>query len=367
MKVLYLSHNRENSGWSQAAINQALALDSVGIDVVSRTIKLNDKEPVLPERILELEAKGSKGCDVVIQHVLPQYMDYNHKLRNIGLFVAETDSILFTGWPQKLNQMDEVWVPNHDMVGMCRRSGVEVDIHVVPHAINMDKFQAEVEPLDIPPIQDTYNFYFIGEFIRRKRLSALVEAFHAEFDRNELVSLVIKSHHPGSDADQSKKMIMELCNQVKRNLRLYANDYDYHSEIIISRFLTEAQLASLHKQCHCMVQPSYGESWSIPSSDSLGFGNDVIAGNVGGFKEYVNPDLLIDGHMTPVFGADAVLHNLHTGREQWFSINIADLMKKMRFCLENYRKNGILKVENRARIEAFSYENVGQLMMEILS
>lgn len=34
MKVLYLGHYRERSGWANAAINNILALDSVGVDVV---------------------------------------------------------------------------------------------------------------------------------------------------------------------------------------------------------------------------------------------------------------------------------------------------------------------------------------------
>ena len=40
MKVLYLGHYREKSGWATAAINNILALDSVGIDVVYRDISL---------------------------------------------------------------------------------------------------------------------------------------------------------------------------------------------------------------------------------------------------------------------------------------------------------------------------------------
>ena len=34
MKVLYLGHYKEGTGWSQAAIDYILAMDSVGIDVV---------------------------------------------------------------------------------------------------------------------------------------------------------------------------------------------------------------------------------------------------------------------------------------------------------------------------------------------
>ena len=57
MKILYIGHYKEGSGWSNAAINNILALDSIGIDVVCRNIKLTNSENEVPERIKELEQK----------------------------------------------------------------------------------------------------------------------------------------------------------------------------------------------------------------------------------------------------------------------------------------------------------------------
>jgi hypothetical protein len=65
-KVLYISNFKDGTGWSNAAINYVLAMDSVGIDVVVRSIKLNDKEIAPPPRNLELEKKSTKNCDIVI-------------------------------------------------------------------------------------------------------------------------------------------------------------------------------------------------------------------------------------------------------------------------------------------------------------
>ena len=52
MKVLYIGHYREGSGWGQAAIDYILAMDSVGIDVVPRAVNLNQRHLQLQERIL---------------------------------------------------------------------------------------------------------------------------------------------------------------------------------------------------------------------------------------------------------------------------------------------------------------------------
>ena len=60
MRILYIAHYKEFGGWSQAATDNILALDNVGVDVVCRNVTLTqDKQEVHP-RILELEKKDLK-------------------------------------------------------------------------------------------------------------------------------------------------------------------------------------------------------------------------------------------------------------------------------------------------------------------
>ena len=91
MKVLYIGNWRDGTGWGNAAQGYILSLDAAEVDVVPRHIKLNDVEAEVPAKILELEKKDDKNCDVVIQHVLPHYLDYNSAFdKNIALYVTET-------------------------------------------------------------------------------------------------------------------------------------------------------------------------------------------------------------------------------------------------------------------------------------
>ena len=51
MRVLYIGHYKEFGGWSQAATDQILALDAVGVDVVCRNVTLtSDKTNVHPRK-----------------------------------------------------------------------------------------------------------------------------------------------------------------------------------------------------------------------------------------------------------------------------------------------------------------------------
>ena len=71
MKVLFIGVYKDGTGWGNAAQNYILALDAAGVDVVPRAIKFNDRQAEVPQRILQLEKKSSKGCTHVIQNVLP--------------------------------------------------------------------------------------------------------------------------------------------------------------------------------------------------------------------------------------------------------------------------------------------------------
>ena len=90
MRVLFIGHYRDCSGWGDASLNYIQALDRVGVDVVCRPIKLNHSRPILPERVLELEKRPLSNIDIVIQHVLPHHMDYNSKFKNVALYATET-------------------------------------------------------------------------------------------------------------------------------------------------------------------------------------------------------------------------------------------------------------------------------------
>ena len=116
MKILYVGCYRDGTGWANAAQGYILALDKAGVEVVPRFVKLNSGFNQIPSRIEELESNSDKDCDIVIQHVLPHHMDFNGNFdKNIALYVTETSHCKNTSWPDRINLMDEAWVPNSFM------------------------------------------------------------------------------------------------------------------------------------------------------------------------------------------------------------------------------------------------------------
>tara|TARA_R110002167_G_scaffold97948_11_gene258020 strand:+ start:5494 stop:6612 length:1119 start_codon:yes stop_codon:yes gene_type:complete len=370
MKILYIGHYREGTGWGNAAIEYILAMHSAGLDVVCRAIKLNDVDPEVPALIDELEAKSIKGCDVCIQHVLPHMIDYNGKFdKNIALYATETSNFKKTTWAEKINTMDEAWVINQEMVEVSRASDVSIPIKVVPHACSMSKYERSYPRLELPT-EDKFTFYFIGEVIRRKNLVALLKAFHLVFDSSEPVSLVIKTNKSGMSPEECQGHVLEMCDTVKNNLKLHSKIEDYSREIIITQRLTEEQMCSLHQHCDCFVMPSFGEAWCIPAFDAMGFGNTPICSNSGGMSDFVGKSgFLVDGAWEPVFGMTETFSDLCTGYEDWFNINVRELGNTMRTVYENRHKSSLKEMSNKGfdMAEEYSHENIGNLIKELLN
>jgi len=370
MKVLYIGYYRDGTGWAHAAQGYILSLDRAGIEVVPRSIKLNESFHSIPKRIEELENNSDKNCDVVIQHVLPHHMDFNGEFdKNIALYVTETDHCKNTAWPERISLLDEAWVPNKFMADeQSINSNILIPHYVVPHAADMDKYQNDYEPLDIPFLKDKFVFYYIGEINRRKNLGALLKAFHLEFGPEEDVGIVIKAHAPGKSEEESENHLSELSSSVKRGLKLYNDESLYHREVFICGYLSDEQIMQMHKTFDCFVSTSFGEAWGIPIFDAMAMGKTPICVDNGGPSDFLSGGgYLADCRKEGCFGVLDSFEELYLGNEQWFSPDINSVRKCMRSAFENKKDK-----ENRSRnginnAYKYSYASVGRRMEEILS
>lgn len=372
MKVLYIGHYREGTGWSQAAIDYILAMDSVGIDVACRNVNLTGSQPDLPERILELEQKSSKDCSICLQHLLPHHLVGTQRFeKNIAYFVSESTSIQVTPWFVQLQQMDEVWVPNQSLQeGLATDNLMHKDrIKLVPHTFDLKKYKQQYSPISIDSVNPKFKFYYIGDINDRKNLDVIVRSFHSEFDKSEPVALILKVRKFGLSPQQVHAGITELCNKVKHRMRLYSSIEDYHQEVIIPDDMSSDGINSLHQYGDCFVSPSHGEGWSIPSFESMCYGNTPICSDNGGPTDFIDDNnkstgVCVGGTYGICDCGDAAFPEIFTGREEWFIPSELQIKKWMRHYYEN--RGRIDRDAGLKRGEEFSYTKIGNLIKEYL-
>lgn len=362
MKVLFIGHYREKSGWGQATKDYLLALDAVGVDVVARPVLLGLAQEATG-RIKELEEKSSKGCTHCIQAVLPDFMEYNGRFKKcVGIYIPDTYNIEYTHWYSKLQLMDEIWSSASDASYEFPSS------RFVPVPFNQDELIQKGQ-INIQELNGNFTFYFIGDYNRRKHIAALLRAFHTEFHRSEPVKLLIKTSKFNTSPQVLSEEIHNLCTTVKNHLRIYPNPGMYIPEAIITDYLSHDELIGLHAACDCFVMPSFGEGWCIPAFHAMYLGKTPIVSNIGGMKQYINASTgwVVKGRMSPVFGHDDAMPNTGSSYENWFDIDIRDLQLCMREAYEQKsEQKRIMQYSGKIKALEFTYEQVGNKMKRFL-
>jgi len=366
--ILFIGPYRKISGWGIAAQNYLMALCHSKHNVVAKPIFLSRSDDLeVNDQILELENKRLKPgqkFDIVVQNSLPNKFE-KVEGHNIGLFFTETNNIANTIYTTKANILDSLLAPTNTEKESWEESGITRPINTIGYCQELINSK-QVPKINIPQISDTFNFYFIGENRTRKNLKSLIIAFNREFLAGEKVRLVIKSnnasplqHKDGGSYIPNKKLSEEIL-EIKGVMRLYNDANLYNNEVVITQQLSREEMLSLHKSCHCLVVPSYGESICEPIVDALMFNNtvlctaDTFAGDL--FREY--PQFIeIPSRLTPVFYENSPLHQMYSSKELWREIDILSLQKSMREQYDNFKKN---KQYNRPNLEKFSYQKTAE-------
>jgi glycosyltransferase involved in cell wall biosynthesis len=372
MKVLYIGHYKEASGWSNAAINNILSIASNNVDIACRNIKLTNTESQIDTRILNLEKNNLDNIDYCIQHVLPHHLVSTKKFKkNIAYFAGESNTLKYNIWKDYLDAMDFVWVPNSDLKANLINDGIsESKLEVIPHAFDINKYKTPFGRLNFGSNNHKFKFYYVGELNDRKNIESIIRSFHAEFNNYEPVCLVLKVKKTGVNPNDLAKHVNNMCSQIKKEMRLYANINDYHSEIVISNDMTFDQIHSLHQSCDCFVGPSHGEGWSIPAFEAMCYGKTPICSNEGGTKEFIDKNnkatgWLINGSQSICNHSDPAFPHIFTGREEWFQPDESEIKKAMRYYYDN--RNIIDRSIGIKYAEQFSHENIGKIIKDTLN
>ena len=135
---------------------------------------------------------------------------------NIGRTMFETDR-LPDGWVDRLNFMDEIWVPTDYAKKIFLRAGVSADkLVVLGEAVDTDFYrpmnvasltESERTHLGLPSAtllnSNPTVFLFVGKFETRKGLRALLSAYYTTFSAEDNVLLIIltSAYHTSEDFD----------------------------------------------------------------------------------------------------------------------------------------------------------------------
>lgn len=362
-KIVYIGDYTSGTGYSESSNRTILGLDSAGLDIIPRSLKLASQYVKPPEKILELEKKSSLGAKIVIQHLLAPLFSYIGGFRNIGYFHLETTHMRPSGWQFYANLMDEIWVCSEQNRQACIDSGVTKPIKVVPIPADMSAYSLEYPQFDFG---NRYKFYHIGDYSTRKNTENLIKCYLEEFSRDDNVVLILKTYVESTSPQESFNIISNEIKKLKESLRKGPEEI-YPPIIIIPDYLSTNEVYGIHQSCDCFISLERAAAWNLPAFDAAGFGKWVIVNGWGGQTQFIKDQqngTLLSYRMRSVYGMTrSPYQNLYTCHEKWAEPDLEEAKLCMRAA---YEKNLVPKNGSREIIESFDIKNFGKFLEGIL-
>lgn len=333
--ILYIGPYRDSNGYGYSSRRY--------IDCLSSNTKINlsirplfysrsyDKNQLNVEKYSEYENNSCKNYDVLIQHCYPDFYEYDVGFgKNIGIVQIETFGINRSGWIDRLNMMDEIWVGSIFAKTSLMDAGVKKNIKIIPEPYDISQYEANLDPFfSIKTEKKPFIFYTIGQYNNKKNIKNIILAFMLEFEKQENVRLFIKTGDHNIHHKELENIITYDIHQLKIASRKYNNCPDID---IITGIIKDIDVIRLHKDADCYINAVRSDDNGACAIEAKLSDSIIINTKNIGSNTYFNSSnsFLVDSTKTRVLSTDQLNYAVFTPNEYWLEPDINSLRKTMR-------------------------------------
>lgn len=309
----------------------------------------------------EYENNSYKTYDTLIQHVFPEYIEYNSVFgKNIAITEIETRNIRHSGWIDKLNLMDEIWVASKFSADSLIDSGVNKPIRIIPEPYNIKKY-TDTKDSFFKYTDKPFIFYTIGEYAEKKNIKTAILAYLLEFNQKDNVKFFIKTSHVRKKNEDLENLIKYDMSNIKNIIRKPPNDYPDID--VLCGNLSDNDLIRLHQSSDCYINCARADGFGANAVEAALCDSVVINTKNIGSSTYFNKTnaLMLNSVEVPVLSSYSPLKNIFTIYEKWFEPSINDLRISMRQAY-NLSLNQRTELSNNFNKNLFTYDFLEQLL-----
>jgi len=355
MKILVQSTYKQNDEWGRSALDYLRCFKMTGNEIRTKPIILSNQ--LRQENIDRVTEDPNFKYDVIFQQCLPEY--FESVPNSIGMTFTETNHLDKTGWIEAMNSQNCMVVATEQEKNNLIDSGVTTPIYVVYMPMELKK--GEPNNKFQRYIQDRYCFYFIGEYVERKNIEAIISAYWRTFKANEPVVLLIKTNYGGVSSSDLLQHTHNVLGALRKKMRLYKYDHHYPEVIFITDHLSDQEMRDLHASADCFINASRGESTCRPMIDAALHNRRILCTDCIGSLDLDLDIQAVKSYEVPASANMPPLPYLYTGWETWREIDQIDLGKQMRLSVGKYAIN-----EDKV-YEKYSYASVTSQLNYVLN
>lgn len=363
-KVLYVGYYKEHSDWGKFSTNNIQALVSAGVDVACRPVVFSNNQT--PKELNHIERKQIDDCEICIQHVFPDHMLSSYKFKkNIGILANEFVRIDHSCWIEKLNRMDQIWVPSSIAKECLYGTAIYDKTFVMPFAFDASVYTKPQQTLKGSIESDgKFRFYTITN-LNNPNLERVLRCFHSEFDHTDNTVLIIQLN--SSDATG----IDNLITKVKSDLGLQKKPQLYKKDIIVNKPNYTEPSDNTHSFCDCYISSSSQRSLCIEEFNAMAFGNTPIVSKNTDAVDYFGDKYAVTSVYNVNTDQSKMWPEVNNGKNYTILPCEKEIKSMMRKLYNEWLSNPPMhkvkkKQEAFDKITMFSLESVGQKMKELL-
>jgi len=280
-------------GYASAARNTIVGLHRAGVRVAWRqfspereSVDIDAEDRALLDRLAQEQFRAERALLIHLpthisgQLFLDRYIDAYVTAPYACYTMFETDAIP-ARWPAFLARAGRVWVPSRFNVETFASAGVPSDaIEYVPLGLEVERFSVDGDALDVPGRRG-FAFLSVFGFTSRKGWDVLVEAWARAFDRDDDVSLILRTGGPDLDVRAEIAALLKARGIDATRLAPI---------VVLEQALSARELAALYRSADAFVLPSRGEGVGLPYLEAMAFGLPAIGTAWSGATEFLNAE-----------------------------------------------------------------------------
>lgn len=346
VECIFAGSLMSHSGFSKMNRNIIFGLSnrnvSVRVEDFSDSFDVNE-ETQKQIRFME-NTEISTTAPKIYSMTVPSDITYTGK--KIGYTMIESCS-LHKDYCDKLNYMNELWVPSNFGKTLMQKSNIRPPIYVMPLGVDTNRYKPDGGIMSFGSAARGFKFLCVSRYSMRKGFDILLKSYMEEFSGDEDVSMILVTNPLHTSAGKrGTEIILEDFNNIKSNVK--KEEIDLPHIVLYGKPIHERNMPKVYNSCNAFCLISRGEGFSLTVMEAASSGLPVIASNVTAHTDYltndnsflVEPDGYIQANVNGNLSSMAKLCHFYVGQTfpDFSNTGVEQTRRHMRFVFENYKE-----------------------------